>query len=115
MVEAMHLLDEASSAAVLGASVAQGDGVLYVVGGHDRGPQRPEDSDPWLRVTAIDVKRGDGRYWTPDSENMGLVNRFGHCAFLLRRELYARRRRPVGRETPSFAGDGSRSLPARPP
>ncbi|KAH8044542.1 hypothetical protein JL721_12822 [Aureococcus anophagefferens] len=49
---------------------------------------RPEDSDPWLRVTAIDAKRGDGRYWTPDSENTGLVNRFGHAAFMLRQELY---------------------------
>ena len=87
-METIQVLDAASSAALLGATVAQADGVLYVVGGHDRGPQRPEDSDPWLRVTAIDAKRGDGRYWTPDSENTGLVNRFGHAAFMLRQELY---------------------------
>ncbi|KAH8075794.1 translation initiation factor IF-2 [Aureococcus anophagefferens] len=86
-METIQVLDAASSAALLGATVAQADGVLYVVGGHDRGPQRPEDSDPWLRVTAIDAKRGDGRYWTPDSENTGLVNRFGHAAFMLRQEL----------------------------
>ena len=87
-METIQVLDAASSAALLGATVSQADGVLYVVGGHDRGPQRPEDSDPWLRVTAIDAKRGDGRYWTPDSENTGLVNRFGHAAFMLRQELY---------------------------
>ena len=87
-METIQVLDAASSAALLGATVAQADGVLYVVGGHDRGPQRPEDSDPWLRVTAIDAKRGDGRYWTPDSENTGLVNRFGHAAFMLKQELY---------------------------
>ncbi|KAH8046001.1 translation initiation factor IF-2 [Aureococcus anophagefferens] len=91
-METIQVLDAASSAALLGATVAQADGVLYVVGGHDRGPQRPEDSDPWLRVTAIDAKRGDGRYWTPDSENTGLVNRFGHAAFMLRQELRLRRR-----------------------
>ena len=43
-METIQVLDAASSAALLGATVAQADGVLYVVGGHDRGPQRPEDA-----------------------------------------------------------------------
>ena len=88
-METIQVLDAASSAALLGATVAQADGVLYVVGGHDRGPQRPEDSDPWLRVTAIDAN-GDGSQVYADGAKYagewhgGRRNGTGDCLFASR-------------------------------
>ena len=43
MVEATHELDAASASPLLGATISQADGKLYIVGGHDtRGPPKPE-------------------------------------------------------------------------
>lgn len=61
MVEATHELDAASASPLLGATISQADGKLYIVGGHDtRGPPKPEVRAPLLLCLAC-VAHAHGR------------------------------------------------------
>ena len=85
-IEEVHELDATTSSSLLGATLSQANDVLYLVGGHD--PNASGVADPWLKVRCASLVQGDGRVWSPDSENEGVVNRRGHAAFSIQDALY---------------------------
>ena len=85
-IEEVHELDATTSSSLLGATLSQANDVLYLVGGHD--PKATKTEDPWLKVRCVSFTQGDGRVWSPDCENEGVVNRRGHAAFAIQDALY---------------------------
>ena len=69
-IEEVHELDSTTSSPLLGATLSQANDVLYLVGGHD--PKATKTEDPWLKVRCASLVQGDGRVWSPDSENEGV-------------------------------------------
>ena len=85
-IEEVHELDATTSSSLLGATLSQANDVLYLEEAVTRRRRRPRT--PWLKVRCVSFTQGDGRVWSPDCENEGVVNRRGHATFAIQDALY---------------------------